>query len=112
MQREAYPSDLTDSPWAAVEPLIPPPAAGGRKREADMREIVDAIRHLRAMKCGWRGLPAGFPNRSTVRYYYDAWREAGVWDKIDASLATTTAGPEAPDCPVAEEAAEPGNGAS
>jgi len=88
MTREPYPSDLTDDQWAAVEPLIPPPAAGGRKREVNMREIVNAIRYLLAAECGWRSLPASFPHRSTVRHYYDAWRQSGVWTRIETAITT------------------------
>ncbi|VTS01819.1 Transposase OS=Gloeobacter kilaueensis JS1 GN=GKIL_1308 PE=4 SV=1: DUF4096 [Gemmata massiliana] len=85
MQRTPYPSDLTDEQWRAVEPLIPAPQAGGRRREVDVREVVNAIRYLHATNCGWRGLPTHFPNRSTVRYYSDVWRRSGVWEQIVAA---------------------------
>ena len=38
-----YPSDLTDSEWGHVEPLIPPAKRGGRKRKADVREVVHGL---------------------------------------------------------------------
>jgi putative transposase len=98
MLRESYPSDLTDAQWRAVEPLIPPPSSGGRKREVDMREVVNAIRYLHATNCGWRCLPAEFPNRSTVRHYYDVWRAAGVWKEIEAAMASASP-PASADCP-------------
>ncbi len=79
MARAPLPSDLTDSEWKAVAELIPPPASGGRRRETDMREVVNAIRYLLATGCGWRGLPPLFPNRSTVRHYYDQWRQTEIW---------------------------------
>ena len=98
MTREPYPSDLTDEQWRSVEPLIPPPAVGGRKREVDMREVVNAIRYLRATKCGWRGLPPGFPNRSTVRHYSDSWQGSDAWERIEAAVGITEpADPDAPD---------------
>jgi transposase len=31
-----YPSDMTDSEWARLEPLIPPAKPGGRPRETNM----------------------------------------------------------------------------
>jgi putative transposase len=96
MPRDAQPTDLTDDQWRAVEPLIPPPAGGGRKREVDVREVVNAIRYLRATTCGWRGLPAGFPNRSTVRHYSDGWQHSGVWERIEKVLG---AGGESATCP-------------
>ena len=32
-----YPSDLTDTEWAIVEPMIPPARHGGRKRSGKER---------------------------------------------------------------------------
>jgi len=37
-----YPSDLTDEEWSHIEPLIPPAKRGGRDREVDVREVVNA----------------------------------------------------------------------
>jgi putative transposase len=86
MDRGSYPSDLTDEQWEKVAPLIPVPGSGGRRRELDMREIVNAILYLLQTDCGWRGLPACFPNRSSVRTYYDRWRRDGTWEQIRESL--------------------------
>jgi len=35
MTRKSYPSDLTDEPWALIEPLTPKPLPGGRPRSFD-----------------------------------------------------------------------------
>jgi hypothetical protein len=32
-----YPSDLSDSEWALIEPAIPPAKPGGRRREVNVR---------------------------------------------------------------------------
>ena len=40
--RRAYPSDLTDSQWAIIEPLIPVNRLG-RPREVQMREILNTL---------------------------------------------------------------------
>jgi putative transposase len=97
---EKYPTDLTDAQWAAVQPLIPPPLGGGRKREVDLRAVVNALRYLSATQCSWRKLPTHFPNRSTVRHYYDIWRESGVWQRITATLDEQEASPESADSPL------------
>lgn len=86
MSRRHYSSDLTEEQWARIEPLIPQPNSGGRRREADMRELVNAIRYLLATGCKWRELPDSFSNRSTVRHYYDLWRKSGVWEQIQAAV--------------------------
>jgi transposase len=50
-----YPSDLTDEEWVHVEPLIPPARRGGRKRETDMREALNAIMYVE------HGMPLALP---------------------------------------------------
>jgi len=44
--RKSYPSDLTDAQWAILEPLIPAAKEGGRPREVEMREIVNAMFYI------------------------------------------------------------------
>ena len=61
-----YPSDLTDEEWAHVEPLIPPARRGGRKRETNMREALNALMYVLSTGCQWRYLPKDFPPRGTV----------------------------------------------
>lgn len=39
-----YPTDLTDTEWILIEPLLPHPAKRGRRRSVDLREVVNAIR--------------------------------------------------------------------
>ena len=41
-----YPSDLTDEEWSLVAPLIPPAKRGGRKREVEMREVVNGVMYV------------------------------------------------------------------
>lgn len=41
-----YPSDMTDREWALMAPLIPPAKPGGRRRTADMREVLNALLYL------------------------------------------------------------------
>lgn len=61
-----FPSDLTDAEWERLEPLIPPAKPGGRPRETDMRQAMNAIFYLLRTGCPWRYLPRdGFPPRST-----------------------------------------------
>ena len=36
-----YPTDVTDTQWAVLAPLIPAAKAGGRPRTTDMREVVN-----------------------------------------------------------------------
>jgi len=78
-----YPSDLTDDEWARLAPLIPPAKPGGRPRETDMREAMNAIFYLLRTGCPWRYLPReGFPPRSTVYNIFRNFQRDGVWDTI------------------------------
>jgi transposase len=81
-----YPSDLTDAEWAIIEPMIPPPRRGGRHRETDMREAMNAIRYVLRTGCQWRELPKDFPPRSTVYNYFWEWSRYGVLDRIHHAL--------------------------
>lgn len=78
-RRRAYPTDLTDSQWAVIAPIIPDARPGGRPRKADKREIVEAILHFLRAGCAWRLLPHDFPPWSTVCYHLRRWEREGVW---------------------------------
>ena len=86
MTRPAYHSDLTDEQWAILAPLIPPAPKNCRPREADMREVINAILYLLRTGCAWRHLPHDLPPYRTVFYYFTKWRKCGVWKKIHDKL--------------------------
>jgi putative transposase len=85
MERNPYPSDVTDEQWAILEPLIPP-ALSGRPRTANMRQVVNAIFYLTRSGCSWRMLPRDFPPWKTVYNYFEAWKLDGTWKNLVASL--------------------------
>jgi putative transposase len=76
MERKPYPSGLTDAQWAVVAPLIPKAWPGGRPREADMRQVLNALFYRAREGCTWRALPHDFPPWKTV-YNYFQWLNAG-----------------------------------
>lgn len=80
--RKPYSSDLTDEQWDLIELLIPKPKAGGRPREVDMREIVNAMLYLSRTGCQWDMLPHDLPPKSTVYEYFSVWRDNGTWQEI------------------------------
>jgi transposase len=93
-----YASDTTDAEWAVLEPHMPPPAACGRRRATNMREVVNAIFYIAQSGCQWRMLPRDFPPFTTVQRYYYAWRAEGQWQTINHALlmaARETEGREA-----------------
>ncbi len=51
--RKPYPSDLSESQWLLMVPLLPTPG-GGRTRTTDLREVLNAVLYLFRTGCGWR----------------------------------------------------------
>lgn len=84
--RRAYSSDLLDVQWSLIEPLLPTPKPGGRRREVDIREVVNAIYYVLKTGCAWKDLPHDFPAEGTVRDYFHQWRRAGVWERVHDAL--------------------------
>ena len=86
MARTPYPSDVTDEQWQLVGRMIPPALPGGRRREVDMREILNGILYLNRTGCSWRQLPHDLPPWGTTHYYYRRFRLDGTWLKIHDKL--------------------------
>jgi putative transposase len=87
MNRKPYPSDLTDDQWALLQPLIPPARPGGRRRETDLREVVNAIFYRDRNGGTWRALPHDFPPWKTVYNYCRAWDRDGTGEAFNDALA-------------------------
>lgn len=81
-----YPSDLTDAEWVLVEPLIPPAKRGGRKREVDVREVVNGLLYVLSTGCQWRAVPKDLPPKSTLFSYFDLWNWDGTLGLIHQEL--------------------------
>src|ERR1700724_2332748 len=69
-----YPSDLSDSEWALIEPAIPPVKHGGRRSEVNVREDLNAIFYVLSTGCQWQALPTGLPAKSTAHTWWAAAR--------------------------------------
>jgi len=54
---KAYASNLTSDQWELLEPLIPAAKPGGRPREVEIWNILNAILYLLSEGCRWRSLP-------------------------------------------------------
>ena len=86
MDRKSYPTDLTDDESQILSPTIPPPKTGGRKRETDIREVLNAIFYRVRSGCAWRLLPHDFPPWQTVYGYFRRWKKDGSWKRIHDTL--------------------------
>ena len=85
-----YPSDLTDAEWALIEPAIPPAKHGGRRREVNVREVVNAIFYVLSTGCQWAALPKDLPPKSTVHSYFMLWEWDGTLERIHHALYVAT----------------------
>ena len=79
--RERYSSDLSESEFALIFPLLPAPKRRGRKPTC-AREILNALFYLIRAGCPWRLLPNDFPPFTTVQNRFYAWRDSGLWTQI------------------------------
>ena len=81
-----YETDLTDSEWALIEPLMPKPLARGRPREWPLREVMNAIFYVLRGGVAWRLLPTDLPPRTTVYRWFGVWRDTGLFETINHLL--------------------------
>src|ERR1700741_4154274 len=85
-----YPSDLTNAEWALVDPMIPPAKRGGRRREVNVREVLNAIFYVLSTGCQWQALPKDLPPKSTAHYYFMLWEWDGTLERIHHELYVAT----------------------
>jgi transposase len=82
VRRPVYPTDLTDTQWAVLAPLIPVPGwirgRGGRPEGYCHREMIDAVLYLDDNGVKWRALPVDFPEWAAVYRFFRRWREQGL----------------------------------
>jgi len=83
---KAYPSNLTLGQFEILNDLIPAAKPGGRPRQVEMWDVLNAIFYLLCEGCRWRALPGDFPPWQTVYTYFRQWRIDGTWVKIHDHL--------------------------
>jgi putative transposase len=86
MNREPYPSDLTDAQWEELAPLIPPAKPGGHPPTVEMREVINGALYVLRSGSTWRMMPHDLPPWGTVWRYFRRWRKDGTWEHIHDAL--------------------------
>lgn len=86
MATKLYPTDQTDHQGKCIEQLLPAPATRGRKRQLDMRHVLDAILYVVVGGIPWRMLPKEYPKWKSVYHYFRLWRNTGLWKRIHDTL--------------------------
>lgn len=87
MSNRPYPSDLTDSEWELLQPLLPHPTGIGSPRRVDIRAVVNGILYVLDNGIKWRALPHDYPAWQTVYGYFYRWNQRGVWEQINTILS-------------------------
>lgn len=86
MNRQSYPSDLSDHQWQLLEPLLPPPKSEGRPIKYPRREVLNGIVYVLRTGCAWRMIPHDLPPWRTTFHYFRTWRRDGTWERIHEVL--------------------------
>jgi len=84
--RKPYPTDLNDTEWQILAPLIPAAKPGGRPEAYPKREIVNAILYVLRTGCAWRFVPNDVPPWGIVYHYFWHGRRDGIWKRITDGL--------------------------
>ena len=63
-----------------------PAKRGGRKREANMREVFNGVMYVLSTGYQWRYIPKDLSPKSTVYRYFCDWSWSGVLDRIHDAL--------------------------
>ncbi|WP_371779034.1 IS5 family transposase [Streptosporangium subroseum] len=93
-EHRRYPSDLSDARWELIEPVLTAWRAErrahaldiGRPPEHDLRDIMNAIVYVDRTGIPWRYLPHDYPPWATVYSYFAAWRDEGVFTRLNGLL--------------------------
>jgi len=89
VERKQYTTDLQEQEWlilVAFMDRIMKQQLPGRPPEHSLREIINAIRYLLRNGVTWRNLPGDFPPWQSVYYYFNKWRQQGLWQKLNKHL--------------------------
>ncbi len=87
MNRRAYQTDLTDTEWEVVKPLLP---NAQRKRKHSLREIMNALFYQTRGGASWRLLPHDFPPWESVYGFFYRWSRNGTLERVHDSLRERT----------------------
>ena len=81
--RIAYPTDLNDTEYAQIAPLLGQPASAGDRERSPIGRSSTRIFYVLKTGCGWRELPHDLPKWQTAYYYFRQFRLYGLWEEIN-----------------------------
>ena len=80
---------LSDEQFARLQPLLPNKPRGVPR--VDDRRVISGIIHVIRNGLMWRDAPAAYGPHKTLYNRFIRWSRAGVFDRIFAALAATSA---------------------
>jgi transposase len=86
VDREAYPTDVSDDEWAFAAPYLALIAEDAGQRVHDLREVFNALRWLVKSGSPWRLLPHDFPPWPAVYQQARRWLAAGRFEAMAHDL--------------------------
>jgi transposase len=88
MERQPYPSDVSDEEWALVAPYVTLITAEAPQREHSLREVFHGLRWIIRAGAAWRLMPHDLPPWYTVYQQSQRWLKAGVFEALVHDLRT------------------------
>jgi transposase len=82
MERQAYPSDVSDDEWSFVAPYLTLMTQGAPQREHSLREVFNGLRWIVRTGAQWRMMPHDLPPWAAVYQQSQRWLKAGVFEAI------------------------------
>lgn len=86
MERQIYPSDVSDIEWAFVAPYLTLMREDAPQRDYSLREVFNGLRYFVRSGEAWRLMPHDLPPWYTVYQQTQRWLAAGVFQAMVADL--------------------------
>jgi transposase len=86
MERDPYPSDVSDEEWAFVAPYLTLMRPDAPQRVYELREVFNGVRWLVRAGAPWRLMPNDLPPWHIVYDQTQRWLRAGVFETLVADL--------------------------
>jgi len=81
-----YESDLSDREYDLAAPWMPEEKSAGRPMAWTWHELLNAMFYVLRAGCPWRLLPKCFPPWQTVYRWFAAFRDTGLFAKLNHAL--------------------------
>jgi transposase len=88
MERQIYPSDVSDQEWAFVAPYLTLMREDAPQRDHPLREVFNGLRYIVRSGEAWRMMPHDLPPWYAVYQQSQRWLAAGVFEAMVDDLRT------------------------